>query len=203
MDTRSLEFLNELILHHLALLRSTLPEGELGLGAETIRLVSRLLDRFESERAQMVSEMVSASKAERRLLGRGLERLYIDLKIFQPHLTPYVGDASRLGHSLGLMVTIESLVDKLLPDGADPVVHLDEHHQYATMDLARSLRTLWNHLPASESASEDLWECDSGPPVVFFVPDLDPDNTLFLPILAHEVGHQAVEIGRAACREGV
>jgi hypothetical protein len=59
------------------------------------------------------------------------------------------------------------------------------------MDLARSLRLLWNQLPSAADA-DDLWEWDSGPPIVFFVPDLDPDNPMYLPILAHEVGHQAI-----------
>jgi len=123
--------------------------------------------------------------------ARKLERLFVDLKTFQPHLTRFASDASKQSGRLGLHVVVESLVKNLLPNGADPVIHLEERHLYATMDLARSLRLLWNQLP-SAADGDALWEWDSGPPIVFFVPDLDPDNSMYLPLLAHEVGHQAI-----------
>lgn len=191
MDARSIELLDQLIADHLDRLTAQLPAAGGAPGGEAVRLVGRLLERFRSERATIVGALADAAPEERYLLARRLERLFIDLKIFQPHLTPFVRDASAESGRLGLQVVIESLVRVLLPKGADPVLHLEERHLYATMDLARSLRSLWDKLP-SAGADDTLWEWDSGPPVVFFVPDLDPDNAMYLPILAHEVGHQAV-----------
>lgn len=191
MDARSVELLDQLIEDHLDRLTAELPTEGGAPGGEAVRLVGRLLERFRSERASIVHALATAAPEERAVLARSLERLFIDLKIFQPHLTPFVRDASKEAKRLGLQVIIESLIRTLLPKGADPVLHLEERHLYATMDLARSLRNLWDQLP-SAGADDTLWEWDSGPPVVFFVPDLDPENAMYLPILAHEVGHQAV-----------
>lgn len=191
MDARSVELLDQLIADHLDRLTDQLPAAGSAPGGEAVRLVGRLIERFRSERAAILAELTVATPEERDVLARRLERLFIDLKIFQPHLTPFVRDASTESGRLGLQVIIESLVKTLLPKGADPVLHLEERHLYATMDLARSLRNLWDQLP-SAGVDDTLWEWDSGPPVVFFVPDLDPDNAMYLPILAHEVGHQAV-----------
>jgi hypothetical protein len=192
MDPRSVALLDQLIANHIERLRTALPAGEPEPGRETVRLVSRLLDRFESERSKIVAEIEAAPDNERQYLARGLERLFIDLRIFQPHLTPFVRDAGRTSNPLGLMIVVESLIATLLPNGADPVLHFEEQHQYATMDLARSLRNLWLQLPNGQDDRDDLWDWDSSPPVVFFVPDIDPDNAMLLPILAHEVGHQAI-----------
>lgn len=192
MDARSVELLDQLIVDHLDRLTKQLPAAGGAPGGEAVRLVGRLIDRFRSERESILTDLSSATTSEEReVLARRLERLFLDLKIFQPHLTPFVRDASTESDRLGLQVVIEGLVKTLLSKGADPVLHLEQRHLYATMDLARSLKNLWDQLP-SAGADDTLWEWDSGPPVVFFVPDLDPDNAMYLPILAHEVGHQAV-----------
>lgn len=191
MDPRSVELLDQLIKDHLDRLSAELPAEGDAPGGEAVRLVGRLLERFRSERERIVEDLANATPEERAVLARSLERLFIDLKIFQPHLTPFVRDATMEATRLGLQVVIEGLIRTLLPKGADPVVHLEERHLYATMDLARSLRNLWDQLPSAGS-DDTLWEWESSAPVVFFVPALDPENAMYLPILAHEVGHQAV-----------
>lgn len=191
MDSRNIDLLDQLIADHLDRLTRQLPPAGDGSGKEAVRLIGRLIERFQMERSSIMDDLARAEPDETPVLARKLERLFVDLKTFQPHLTRFAKDASTQPGHLGLHVVVENLVSTLLPNGADPVIHLEERHLYATMDLARSLRLLWNQLPSAADA-DALWEWDSGPPVVFFVPDLDPDNAMYLPILAHEVGHQAI-----------
>jgi hypothetical protein len=101
-------------------------------------------------------------------------------------LKPYLDDVGRRDIPVGLWQSIDVLVEGLLPGGADPVIHFDDHYMYSTADLVTAVQ---GGLAALGVAYPD----SVVRPVVFFLPGTDPSNALLMPILAHEVGHTAVE----------
>jgi hypothetical protein len=101
--------------------------------------------------------------------------------------TPFVHDVERQEVPLGLLQIIDVLVDSLLPGGADPVIHFDARYMYSTLDVVKGVAPVLTALGVSPGPEVR--------PVVFFLPAGDPSNALLMPILAHEVGHAAVERG--------
>jgi hypothetical protein len=184
MDQGSLGLVVRLIQDRIAAIRSVEPRIVRGRGSQLVQLVEMLLGGIETERDRVVSELSGASPDEAAVLGRKLLRLLSQVRGFSM-LAPYVRDVGRADLPMGLVQAIDILVESLLPDGADLVVHLDEHHMYSTLDLLTLTQPVRTSLGVPTM---------TGPaPVVFFLPGTDPNNALLLPILAHEVGHSAVD----------
>jgi hypothetical protein len=149
-----------------------------------VALVEELLAAVEAERVRIAEQAVAASADERDALGRRLLRLLAQVNTFST-LTPYLADVGRRDLSLGLLQAADVIVDSLLPEQADVLMHLDEHHMYRTLDLRGLTETMLSAFGVGTAVDTMA--------LVLFVPRIDPSNALLIPILAHEVGHSAVE----------
>lgn len=185
MDTASLGLIESLLEDRITTIRKALPRVESGRGQKLVELVDALVGGVELERDAVLEALSTASDPEEgRVHARKLLRLLTQVRGFSL-LTPYLNDIGRVDLQMGLVQAIEVLIESLLPDGADPIVHLDEHHMYSTLDLISLTEPVRSALGIS--ATPELT------PVVFFLPGTDPNNALLLPLLAHEVGHAAVD----------
>lgn len=184
MDSRSLRVVVRLIDDRVAAIRRARPHGETAGDHRLVHLVDLLIDGVERERERILREIDSATDDERVVLGRKLLRLHTQVRGYSM-LTPYLADIGRSDLPMGLLQAVGILIEALLPAGADPVIHLDEHHNYATLDLLTLTEPIRSSLGIAAPPSPA--------PVVFFVPSTDPANALLLPILAHEVGHTAID----------
>ena len=184
MDNGSLGLVVGLIDDRISAIRRARPKAEQALTHALVQLVDSLLEGVQRERGRLLDEIKAAGDAERVILGRKLLRLLSQLRGFSM-LTPYLSDVGRSDIAMGLVQAVDMLIGALLPKGADPVVHLDEHHNYSTLDLVALTEPIRTSLSIGDAPSPG--------PVVFFVPSTDPTNALLLPILAHEVGHSAVD----------
>lgn len=184
MDKDSLALVDRSIRDRIGSIRQAVPKDARGRGRKVVALVEAMLSAVEGERSRLLADAVTATPEILAVLGRQLVRLLTQVTSFST-LTPYLADVDRHDLSLGLLQTADVLVADLLADGADAVIHLDEHHMYSTLDLLVPTKPILNQL------GYDL--PTDGSPLVFFIPHMDPHNALLLPILAHEVGHAAVE----------
>lgn len=183
MDQDSLALVARSIADRVQAIRRAEPSSGFARGRTVVALIEEVLAAVENERDRIMGELASASDAEAEALGRRLLRLLAHVTSFST-LTPYLEDVGRSDVSLGLLQTADVVVESLLPDGADPVIHLDEHHMYSTLDL----RVVTKRPLAALGGTSAI----STIPLVLFVPGIDPHNALLVPILAHEVGHSAV-----------
>jgi hypothetical protein len=188
VDQGSLGLVVGLLNDRIGAVRRVQPRIEGGRGQQLLALVESMLVGVERERDRLLKELAAATDDdEAAVLGRMLLRLLSQVRGFSM-LTPYLADVGRVDLPMGLVQSIEILIESLLPEGADPVVHLDEHHMYSTLDL----------LSLTESVRVALGVTGepTPAPIVFFLPGTDPNNALLLPILGHEVGHPAVDQAR-------
>lgn len=195
MDGQSVDLIARSITDRVEGIRHAGPSEVPARGRTVIEVVEEVLVAVEQERDRIIAEIANASVAEAEALGRRLLRLLKHVTSFST-LTPYLTDVGRRDVSHGLLLTSDVVVDSLLPAGADAVIHLDEHHMYSTLDLRAVTREPLAALGGS-SAVDSI-------PLILFVPGIDPRNALLMPILAHEVGHSAVEeanLGSAALSE--
>jgi hypothetical protein len=184
VDQRSLELVARLLEDRVSAIRRAKPAAEGGRGQQLVELVDALLEGTERERDRILADLAGAAGDEMTVLGRKLLRLLTQVRGLSM-LTPYLEDVGRNDLPMGLVQAVDKLIDALLPNGADPLVHLDEHHNYSTLDLISLTRPV--------AASLGVTNVPVPGPVVFFLPSTDPSNALLLPILAHEVGHAAVD----------
>lgn len=184
MDQDSLTLVARSISERVEAIRRAEPSTTPARGQTVVALVEEVLASVKSERDRILGELRSASSAEVDALGRRLLRLLAHVTSFST-LTPYLADVGRRDISLGLLQTSDVVVESLLPNGADAVIHLDEHHMYSTIDL----RVVTKGPLASMGTNTAIDTI----PLVLFVPGIDPHNALLVPILAHEVGHSTVE----------
>ncbi len=184
MDQNSLALVARSIADRVEAIRRAEPSSGAARGRTVVALVEEVLVAVETERDRIIGDIASASDAEADALGRRLLRLLAHVTSFST-LTPYLADVGRCDISLGLLQTADVVVESLLPDGADAVIHLDEHHMYSTLDLRAVTKRPLAALGGT-TAIDTI-------PLVLFVPGIDPHNALLVPILAHEVGHSAVE----------
>ena len=162
-----------------------LPVDDPRRGASIFDLVRQLVSGLAVARDVVAADFQAATQQrEQEVLGRKLLRLTQQSEILAL-LTPFIEDVDRQGVPLGLLQIIDVLIEALLPDGADPIVHLDARYMYSTLDLVRVVQPTLGALGVLPSAGLR--------PVVFFLPAGDPSNALLMPILAHEVAHAAVE----------
>lgn len=184
MDQDSLALVTRSIADRVEAIRRAEPSTTAARGRTVVALVEEVLAALEAERDRVIDELPSASHSEADALGRRLMRLLAHVTSFST-LTPYLADVGRRDISLGLLQTADVVVEALLPIGADAVIHLDEHHMYSTIDLRVVTKRPLNALGVNTTIDTI--------PLVLFVPGIDPHNALLVPILAHEVGHSAVE----------
>lgn len=111
---------------------------------------------------------------------RSLKRVLPQIEGLEQMVSLYLPDVGRQDVPVGILYLVDQLIEQLLPERADPLVHLDFEGEYASLDL-------------TEFAIEDAETAHGPHPVAFRVPDLDPANALLAPIFAHEVGHVAAD----------
>lgn len=184
MDRQSVALIARSISDRVEGIRHAGPSVPPARGRTVVEVVEEVLAAVEHERDRIIAEIATASDAEADALGRRLLRLLKHVTSFST-LTPYLADVGRRDVSLGLLLTSDVVVDSLLPAGADAVIHLDEHHMYSTLDL----RAITKEPLAALGGSSAIGTI----PLILFVPAIDPRNALLMPILAHEVGHSAIE----------
>jgi hypothetical protein len=166
-------------------IEQSLPVRDPRRGASLFDLVRQLVSGLAASRDLVAADFnVATRQSEQTVLGRKLLRLTQQSEILAL-LTPFIDDVDQQDVPLGLLQIIDVLIESLLPDGADPIVHLDARYMYSTLDLVKVVQPTLVALGISPSASLR--------PVVFFLPAGDPSNALLMPILAHEVAHAAVE----------
>jgi hypothetical protein len=117
---------------------------------------------------------------------RGLLRSRQQLGLMYRVVAHFENDIGRRDLPVGLLYLIDEIVRDLLPQSADPLVHLDDRYMYSTLPLLETLPELLK--PEA---------IDHPHPVAFNLPGLDPANAMLAPILAHEVGHTSWRQGTA------
>lgn len=184
MDAHSLALLNQLIEHRVRRTQADVDSYHEGRGHSLAILIREFLSGIDSSRATFIAQMAAASDLERDVIGRQLLRLRQSLNELDSLLLPYASDIGRRDLPVGLLYLIDALIEALLPDPTDPVVHLSDDYMYSTQGLTAALRSVLPTLGAS---------VPGGPASVLFnIPSSESTNALLAPILAHEIGHQAV-----------
>jgi hypothetical protein len=183
MDQGSFAFLNERLQSRVNRVEERLSVVPSGRGDHFIELARDLIAGAEAKRQDVLSQFPSATDAEKAIHVRTLLRLLGEIDVFDL-LSPYFSGVGRRDLPAGLVQLIDELIAELLPNRADPVIHLDEQYMYSTLDLVRLLSASLTSLGVTFSGSRA--------PVAFSLPANDPSNAFLTPILAHEVGHVAV-----------
>jgi len=184
VDQESFELVSGLLHERLDRIEALLPFGAPRRGQRLIDLVKVVCDGLRGEHGRIATAFSGAATDERRVLGRKLTRLLQQSHILNM-LKPYVDDVGRRDVPVGVWQMIDMLVESLLPGGADPVIHYDDQDMYSTADLVTAIQGTLSALGVTYG--------DPVHPIIFFLPGTDPSNALLMPILAHEVGHAAVE----------
>lgn len=145
-------------------------------------LATALMQVCLAAKAQAESARASGDLSGRGLAvrKRELHRSRQQLDVAYQVVSLWSNDMGRQDLPVGLLFLIDDLIRDLLPNGADPIVHLEDEFMYSTIAVLEALPDLLK--PGSVPAPH---------PVVFNVPRLDPSNALLSPLLAHEVGHTA------------
>ena len=187
MDERSLEFVRSLITGHIENALRGQPTSYFGRGSQLFELHSRVIEKAKKTVSDVNAILRSRrDDATRRFAERELRRTLTEVETILPFLQPLMESVRRADVPIGMLVVLDSAIDALLPDGADPVVHFDDVHMYSTLDLYEAL-----HLQRESKPT----------PVAFLVPVLSPFNALMMPLLVHEIGHTAIlqaDLGSAA-----
>jgi hypothetical protein len=150
-----------------------------------------VIDRIEAAASVIsvrVASLDTSDTAELEVETRALLRLIPELDSLHRVVATYGGDVGRQDLAVGLLHLVDRLIADVLPNDADPIIHLDNDYMYSTLPLVQYLVT--SPSPA-DSTTAVAAVFDEPHPVVFNLPALDPTNALLAPILAHEVGHSA------------
>jgi len=118
---------------------------------------------------------------------REMLRTLQQLDILYSVVAHFEADVGRRDLPVGLLYLVDELVKDLLPQSADPLIHLDDRHMYSTLPILETLPGLLK--PDTVTGIH---------PVAFNLPGLDPNNAMLAPILAHEVGHTSWRQGIAS-----
>lgn len=175
-----LNFLQAVVRERITALRRELPARE-GHGVSLIRGVAAACTRLEGEAAREAS-----GPGELPVLLRRLHFVLGELELLHYLVAKFRSDVGRTDLPVGLLHLVDALIDDLLPDSADPILHLDDENMYSTLDVFQAAAGTLQ--PATQPTPH---------PVAFHVPGLDAGNALLSPILAHEVGHTSWRQGIA------
>jgi len=147
-----------------------------------------------SDLEQAVSDIeadITATAPSNRLIEeaqlRQLLRLLPIIAVLHRLVAKYSRDVGRSDLSVGLQYLVAEVVTDLLPDGADPLLHLSSHNMYSTWALEPALKKL------SLAVARAPRPVPKPHPVVFNLPGINPEIILYSPILVHEVGHTAAQ----------
>lgn len=173
---------------------STFIEGlPSGRGGEWKALLAHTLEQFERAVAAAESDLALAeglqpapAAALRQNVVQRLERMQFSLDTLHHQMATYREAVARSDVPVGLQHLIDVLMQQIVIESGDPIVHLDANNMYSTIDLVNPMRELVGALvPAGDPF-------DGPHPIAFNLPALDPNNALLAPVLAHEVAHTAV-----------
>ncbi len=167
-----------------------LPDGR---GGEWKALLWHVHAEFAADAADIVGDVASAdqlaepARAQLRAnAGQRLERLQILLDALHAKMATYRDAVARSDVPVGLQHLVDVLIDQVVIDSGDPIIHLDTRNMYSTIDLVGPMDELVAALgPQGRQYS-------GRHPIAFNLPALDPNNVLLSPVLAHEVAHTAV-----------
>lgn len=154
MDKPDLDFVRSLIQGHIQNARRGLPKDHGGHGSSLFDLNNILIKRAESAVAD-ISLADNMNDYARGMAGIDLQQTLKEVEKTLPFMRPLMESVSRDDIPLGLLVILDTAIDGLLPNGADPVVHVVNQHMYSTVDLYR--------LMGLEQGIEAT-------PIVFFLP---------------------------------
>ena len=178
MDKRGLAFIQSLIAGHIDSALQGQPTSHSGRGARLFDLHRRVIEQAKETLADVDAKIeTDCDDSVLRYAERTLRRTLTGVETILPFLRPLMESVRRDDVPIGMLVALDSAIEDLLPTGADPIVHLNNAHMYATLDLYEFLG----------------WPQGIEPtPVAFFVPVLSPFNALMTPLLVHEIGHTAI-----------
>lgn len=167
-----------------------LPDGR---GGEWKALLWHVHGEFRSDADAIVGDIAGAeqigepARAQLRAnAGQRLERLQILLDALHAKMATYRDAVARSDVPVGLQHLVDVLIDQVVIDSGDPIIHLDTRNMYSTIDLVGPMDELVTALgPHGRTYS-------GRHPIAFNLPALDPNNVLLSPVLAHEVAHTAV-----------
>jgi hypothetical protein len=174
-----LGFLAQLVSDRATGLLHALQRKTRGRGSTLVAVLQPVCEDLRRQ-AEQANATPPASPREEEVRLRTLLRADQQLDVLYEVVSHFRDDVARQDLPVGLLYLIDELIRDLLPNEADPLIHLDNRHMYSTLPI---LETLPGLLQASSVPHPH--------PVAFNLPRLDPGNALFAPILAHEVGHTA------------
>lgn len=172
-----------------------LPDGR---GSQLRSLLIHAVDTFNSAVAKHDAELISVAESGatddvrlrlRLVVAQKLERMQTQIEITYQLLNTFRNSVGRTDVPIGLQHLLSVVLDEIVAQPADPLVHLNPARMYSTRDLVDLVdEAFMKHRAPRLSDTYD------GPhPIVFNLPALDPSNALLSPIIAHEVAHTAVE----------
>lgn len=188
----SADLVDLLVSQRVERLRDALAGRASGRGGRFIDLISDVLDRVDTARSAILERLQTLDPTDVAALDvetRSLLRLLPELDGLHRVVATYGADIGREDLAVGVLHLVDRLIDDVLPDDADPIIHLDNDYMYSTLPLVEYLAVTTPSPTASTAAVADAFA--EPHPVVFNLPALDPTNALLTPILAHEVGHSA------------
>lgn len=171
-----LGFLAKLVTERSERVRQAL-DGKRGRGSTFASVFDDVCDAL-SQVAADASATNPTTPRELEVTVRGLLRAKQQLDTLYGVVAHFEADVGRRDLPIGLLYLIDEIVRDLLPHSADPLVHLDDRYMYSTLPILETLPGLLKPQTISHPH-----------PVAFNLPGLDPENVMFAPILAHEVGH--------------
>jgi len=157
-------------------------------GSKLRALMNHLLNRVDKELEALAQEEAQAVGVDalHDVVTRKYERLSPQLDSLHEILAAFRDAVGRSDVPVGLQHLIDVLMETVVIDQGDPIVQLSAVNMYSTIDLVAWVDDLFSRTgspPAAYSGNH---------PIAFNLPALDPQNALLAPILAHEVGHTAV-----------
>lgn len=164
-----------------------------GRGGQWTELLQHVLAQFRNDIAvvdaqleRAVSLPAGAAADIRVNATQHLERVQALLGTLHFQMATYRSAVARSDVPVGLQHLIDVLMEDIVIERGDPIIHLDARNMYSTIDLTGPMNRLINALEPPHTFY-------AGPhPIVFNLPALDPNNVLLSPVLAHEVAHTAV-----------
>jgi hypothetical protein len=168
-----------------------------GRGSQLGALIEHTLDRLGSVIETLDSQVNSAATigdaasrdALLLIISKQYQRLQPQMDVIHLVLATYGESVGRADVPVGLQHLIDLLMEQVVSEPGDPIVHLNSQNMYSTRDVVLLLDELLNGVggfaPSTDYAGVH--------PITFNLPAMDPDNALLSPVLAHEVAHTAVE----------
>lgn len=166
-----------------------LPEGR---GGEWKALLHHVWSEFQRDFASSEADLARAAGGDQddtmqAHVAQHLERVQLLLDQLHLPMATYRESVARSDVPVGLQHLIDVLMEDIVIDDGDPIVHLDGWNMYSTIDLTSPINELISGLgPAATPYT-------GRHPIAFNLPALDPKNALLSPVLAHEVAHTAVK----------